>query len=475
MRLNSTMKAALAHLDGEAWLRFVMAILGLALAFVAALFSSIARNSGNGIATALFASTALLLAGMVGVVVVPHLARRAIASRVHDALDFEITREGVAYLGVVLVVAIAALNTTNNLLFIVLAAMLAAIVVSGFASAAMLRGLELDVASPEIAFAGKPLVTHIRLRNRRRVFPAFSVRVTSRINSKSEKKQGWEWQRSEFVFPRRSRWMRLPDYALRRKAQPPQLPPIFEHPVYFSFVPPETTLEAQVELTFSKRGRYSQDSFYLATRFPFSFLIRGRRVKLGRELVVYPTLLASDEFMQLFPQITGEQAAMVRGSGSELYRIREHTPQDPVRFVDWKAAAKTGSLKVREFAREDEHRLRIVFDNPAPRTVSPEAYEHGVSVAASLAWHLAAKGISLSFVAPSHDGVPGLYDFLLYLALVQPAAGESVLDTLPASDDYNIIITGRHRDSIPTSWSNSSYVIHLEDCLDRIGLTKLGN
>ena len=462
MRFPVAFKSVLANIDGEAWLRFVIAVLGLALAFVAAILSTIARESGNSAATALFASTALLLAGMVAVVVVPYLAKRVVGSRVHDALDFEITREGMAYLGVALVIGIAALNTTNNLLFIVLAAMLAAMVVSGFASAAMLRRLELDVSVPEIAFAGKAITAHVRLHNSRSVVPAFSVRVTSRIRKNKKQKPGWEWQKTEFVFPRKNPSVRVPDYTLRRKAQPQQSPPVFENPVYFTFVPPGATLDAQIELKFPRRGRYSQDSFYLATRFPFSFLIKSRRIKLGRELLVYPALLESQDFLELLPMITGEYATLVRGRGSELYRIREYTPQDPARFVDWKAAAKTGSLKVREFAREDERRLRIIFDNPAPETVSSEAYEKGISVAASLAWHFSGEGVDVSYAAPFYEGQPHLYDFLGYLALVQPAEGESVLDSLPASSDYNVIITSRKKGSIPTALWESSYVIYME-------------
>lgn len=462
MRYSGTLKSAFNQIDAEAWLRFVIALLGLALAFIAALLSTIARESGNIAATVLFASTALLLAGMVGVVVVPYLAKRVAAGRVRDALDFEITREGMAYLGVALIIGIAALNTTNNLLFIVLAAMLAAMVVSGFASAAILRRLELDVSLPEIAFAGKPISAHVRLHNSRRAVPAFSIRVTSRIKKK-KKKAEWEWQKTEFVFPRKNQWVRLPDYALRRKAEPETLPPILENPIYFTFLPPQAALDAQVDLTFSRRGRYGQDSFHLATRFPFSFLIKSRRVKLKRELLVYPALLETEEFQNLIPMITGEYATMLRGRGSELYSIREHTPQDSARSIDWKAAAKTGTLKVREYARDDERRLRIVFDNPAPGTVSAGAYEHAVSVAASLAWNLDGQGIDLSYSAPSYDGEPSLHDFLMYLALIQPAHGESILESLSGSSDYNVIITGRKTGSIPAIVAGNSYIISMED------------
>ena len=457
MRIPNVLRSIVASVDGEAWLRFGIAVVGLALAFFAALLSTLARESGNLAATTLFASTALLLAGSVGLTTVPYLTRRVAGGRLRNAFNYEITREGVAYLGVALVIGIAALNTNNNLLFIVLAAMLAAIAVSGFASASVLRGLRLDVVMPENAFAGRPVLARIKLLNPRRWIPAFSINLAARP-AKKKRKRRWEWQKTQFSF---RTWVRLPDYVLRRKP-PAALPPqLFDKPVYFTFVPARTTAEAQVELMFPRRGRYSQDEFILATRFPFSFLTKSRKIKLSRELVVYPALLESDDFLDVLPMVTGEFASFMRGRGTELYLIREHTPEDPVRFVDWKASAKTGALKVREFTREDERRLRIVFDNPAPEAVSSSAYELAVSMAASLAGHFAGENIELSYAAFGYRGGPDLHDFWNYLALVQPVQGESVLDSLPVSDDYNIVITARRPGSIPTALWSSSYVIYM--------------
>src|SRR5438445_293109 len=130
--MRDYLKSALANVDREAWQRFFRAVAGLALAFTAAVFSSVARERGNLVATAVFATSALVLAGVVGLLTVPFLARRVAAARMKDAFDYELTREGMAYLGVSLVIGVAALNTANNLLFIVLAAMLAAIVVSAW-------------------------------------------------------------------------------------------------------------------------------------------------------------------------------------------------------------------------------------------------------------------------------------------------------------------------------------------------------
>ncbi|MGZ4877201.1 MAG: hypothetical protein ACXVIO_03405, partial [Candidatus Angelobacter sp.] len=170
--MREYLKSAWESVDREAWQRFFMAVAGLGLAFAAAVFSSVARERGNTLATAIFAISALFLALIVGLLTVPFLARRVAAARMKDAFDYELTREGMAYLGVSLVIGIAALNTANNLLFIVLAAMLAAIVVSGIASAAVLRRLELDVIVPKNAFAKLPVQLRVNLINPRLWMPA---------------------------------------------------------------------------------------------------------------------------------------------------------------------------------------------------------------------------------------------------------------------------------------------------------------
>ena len=56
-----------------------------------------------------------------------------------------------------------------------------------------------------------------------------------------------------------------------------------------------------------------------------------------------------DELFDILPRVRGEWESFLRGRGAELYRIREYMPEDSARHVDWKATAKSGSLKVREF------------------------------------------------------------------------------------------------------------------------------
>jgi hypothetical protein len=163
------------------------------------------------------------------------------------------------------------------------------------------------------------------------------------------------------------------------------------------------------------------------------------------------------------PLITGEFETFVRGRGYDLYRIRDYMPEDSARHVDWKATAKSGSLKVREFTREDERKLRIVFDNPAPQRLSNATYERAVALAASLAWHFNSEDAELSFAASGYHAPGDVYSFLAYLATIQPKAGTSIVEELRPSEEYNIIVTARPRGTIPTAVWSCSYLLFLED------------
>jgi uncharacterized protein (DUF58 family) len=461
---------ALARLEhADLWLKFLLALVGLALAFAAALFSTVSRESGNIWATLVLASAALILATLVGLTTVPHLARRVVVTRLRDAVDYEVTRAGIVYVLGTLLIGIAALNTGNNLLYIIVAAMLAAILVSGIVSAVVLRDLQLDVRLPEHVFASRPVLGRILLHNPRRWFPSFSIHVVASKKKKSVTK--WLWEPAIFGFPPKrppeQQWVRLPDRRVRRILHDGTAVGIFDGSAYFPYVAPQTELSADLELRFQRRGRYSENSFGLATRFPFAFLTKTRRVPLNRTMLVYPAVQPTDEFLDVLPMITGEVESFVRGRGYDLYRIREYMPEDSARHVDWKATAKSGSLKVREFSREDERKLRLVFDNPGPGALTADSYERAIALAASLGWHFANEDADLSFVAQGYKGEPDIYKFLAYLALLDPQAGNSIIDTLPVTGDYNIVLTCRPRGSVPTALWNRSYMIFLGEDIAR--------
>jgi uncharacterized protein (DUF58 family) len=467
----------------DVWVKFLLALVGLGLAFGAALLSTASGEAGNLWASVILASLALLMAAFVGLVTVPYLARRVALERLRQTFHYEVTKAGVVYVLVTLVIGIAALNTGNNLLYIVVAAMLAAILVSGVVSALVLRGLELEVRLPEHVFAGRAVVGRIVLRNPRRFLPSFSIRVVPARKEKQIKiRKRWKWERTTFVFPLNrapgNQWVRLRDWRVRRVEVAPPVPGIFDGMIYFPYLPPKSDLTADLELRFERRGRYRESSFGVATRFPFAFLTKTRDVALEREILVYPAVEPPDEMFEILPLVRGEWESFVRGRGSDLYRIREYMPEDSARHVDWKATAKSGSLKVREFSREDERKLCIVFDNPAAGLISSQAYERAVNLAASLAWHFSSQDAEVSFVVPGCGRGADLHEFLARLAVIEPQSNpqlgqgpkagmlrevlrEDVLREidLGSRGEYNIVLTARPRGSLPTALWNCSYFV----------------
>ena len=467
--------------SAEVWVKFLLALVGLGLAFGAALFSTVSRDAGNVWATVILASTSLVLATLVGLVTVPYLARRVAVERLRETFDYDVTRAGIAYALVTLVIGIAALNTGNNLLYIIVAAMLAAILVSGVVSAWVLRWLELDVRLPEHLFAGRAVHGRIVLRNPRKFLPSFSIRVVSTRKKRKKAMKQWQWEATTFAFPFNrpadQQWLRLPDRRLRRVTVLPPPPGIFQGMAYFPFIPPQAELSADLALKFDQRGRYREDSFGLATRFPFAFLTKTRHVSLPREVLVYPRIEPTESIAEILPRVRGEWESFVRGRGADLYRIREYMHEDSARHVDWKATAKSGSLKVREFAREDERKVCIAFDNPEPGLLSERAYERAVDLTASLAWHFSTQEAEVSYVAPGRPRTRDLHEFLAWLAVIEPgvsspqsaggktgSTGDSLREMgLGTADDYNIVITGRSRGNLPAALQHSSYFVCLQD------------
>jgi uncharacterized protein (DUF58 family) len=425
--------------DRPGWRNFAAAIGTLTLALLLALYSAAMAESGRTIFAALSAVLALALAAWVAVAIVPRMARRTSLRWLLYQIDYRLTREGIIYLAAVFVVALASVNTGNNLLFMILACLLAGILISGILSRVVLTGLDLQIALPEHVFAEQPILANVEVHNEKNMMPSFSLRVVGMDDDDAQ---------------------------------------ILTRPVYFPYISRESSARQNVELVFPRRGIYRQNAFGIRTKFPFGFLEKTRRVDSEMELVVYPRIEPTGEFYEILPLLSGEIESMHRGRGYDLHSIRDYTTTDSVRFVDWKASAKSGALKVREFAREDERRLILALDPALPVAESEaeaakqnENFEHAVSLAACIAWHFFEARAVMQFSTPGMTTpmtAAGdiIYDVLRELAYIEPdreRSGAAFLESLvPLHESFKIVITSQPRGSIPTSLWSSSYFIFLD-------------
>jgi hypothetical protein len=415
----------------------------LAMALFLALYSGAAAEDGHLLIAGLSALSALALAGWVALTIVPALARRTPLSWLSYQIDYKVTREGLVYIAGMFVVGAAAVNTGNNLLFMVLACLLAGLLISGLLSRVVLGGVDVRLELPEHIFAQRTILAVAELDNTKQMAPSFSISLVSDDPSKDKK-----------------------------SAPANPLPQILERPVYFPHIPHRRTVRQNIELTFPRRGVYRQDALGLRTRFPFGFLQKTRRINSTMEAVVYPRIQPTEEFYEILPLVSGELESYQRGRGNDLYAIRDYQFNDSALHVDWKASARTGALQVKEYAREDERRVMLVFDPYiGPQGIdgqSTEHFEQAVTLCAGLAWHFyeissVMEFRSAGFATPRMSAGEIIYDILRYLASVTPLKqqpGKSFLDTLSDTPDiFKIVLTSQPRGSIPASIWNTAYFI----------------
>src|SRR4029079_18959684 len=146
---------------------------------------------------------------------------------------------------------------------------------------------------------------------------------------------------------------------------------------YFVLVPARQSARKRIERPFDRRGRYPITGFRISTKFPACFFKKWRRIDATGEIIVYPKPKPLDDFYHALPMLAGRIQSHARGSGDDLYAIRRYQASDHMRYIDWKATAKSMAMMVREHMREDEWRLTIVFDTALPadldlRTIAPE-------------------------------------------------------------------------------------------------------
>jgi uncharacterized protein (DUF58 family) len=430
--------------DRPGWRLFAVSMATLAVAMVLALLSAAVAQEGRIALATVSAIGALGLAGWVAVRFVPALAKRTSLRWLAYQVDYKLTREGIVYLALILIVVLAAVNTGNNLLFLILGCLLAGILISGVLSRAVLTGIDFRIDLPEHIFAEQPLLATVEVRNDKEMWPSLSLRVVGEGSAK-------------------------------RAAE------ILARPVYFPYVPHRSSARQKVQLVFPRRGIYKQDAFGVRTKFPFGLFEKTRRVETPLEVVVYPHVEPAEQTYEILPLISGEMASHYRGRGNDLHAIREYVSTDSARFVDWKLSAKTGSLKVREYAREDERRLVIVLDPfiGEPHTelgkLAPDEhtarFERAVDLTASIAWHFQGMNAVMQFrtdkiATPMAPASEIIYDVLRELAFIEPNTSETggkFLDALAAETEvFKIIITRRAQRSVPSALWSSSYFIFFD-------------
>jgi uncharacterized protein (DUF58 family) len=177
--------------------------------------------------------------------------------------------------------------------------------------------------------------------------------------------------------------------------------------------------------------------------------------------------------LDVIPGIQGAIESLMKGRGQDLYALRDYQPNDSARHVHWKASARLGSLMVREFAREDDTRVVLVFDPHSEAAAGAavkekERFEGAVSLCAAIAWNFYERGALLQFQCggagvPQAPAEENIFAVLRHLAMVQavPLDAAPALSTVQTADPgaFQIVVTSQARGSMPAEVWNFSYVV----------------
>ena len=393
---------------GEGNLRkIIVPTLYLAISLLLALLSSYARSSGQFNAAGVLAVIALILAVVVSLTLVPRLWKRVQQDYLHSIRYFRFTRRGSIFTLSVLCIAFASFNTGNNLLILVLSMLLSSMIVSGMVANAVLRRLKVSINLPKNIHAGQRVVLFLTLENLKKWFPSFALRLQGGFESPSGKR-GSDSEMQERAFP---------------------------------FIPPGEKLRIRLEWQFPRRGLYRVDGFYVRTSFPFGFFVRGRKLEVQGGVVVFPALIDLGPVRHAFPHLLeGQVEANEKGIGSSLYNVRPYRSGDRARFVHWKASAKMNRLMVKDFAREEDRPLNVVFSTylPDPGRQALQRFESAVSLVASLAEFYHIRGHRFTLLCGdfevSINGHQRDYETLMqFLAQVEPSSQPKVPLRIPQS------------------------------------------
>ncbi|WP_096999563.1 DUF58 domain-containing protein [Persephonella hydrogeniphila] len=187
--------------------------------------------------------------------------------------------------------------------------------ISGFFGKRNLSNLDLEIDMPEEIFAGVEFPVRVVLKNKKRFLPSFLVI--------------FHFYDKKYIVP---------------------------------YIDPKGSYTFHINYLYRKRGKYTTDSFGICSVFPFNFFVRCIVYQKKIPVIVYPYPRKMENLYNSSGpgRRDGHYSTQKSGSQGDIVSIRNYSPGDPVKFIHWKASARTGELKVKEM--EDLSSKPVIID-----------------------------------------------------------------------------------------------------------------
>ena len=288
-----------------------------------------------------------LVIGTINLFLGSHIVR--VLQRVGMRSRVLLPREGIVYLGVMLMLAVAALLGHSNMLLLVFGMMAGPFVLNGWVVISMLQKVTVVREAPLSATAGEIFSVQLTLKNAKRVLSSRLIEVRDVVEGN----------------------------RLREEAE-----------VTFVRVPPHSSRTGSYQLQISDRGVYRFGPIRISSRFPLGIGERGTTLNDRTELMVHPAIgRLHPQWMRRerdLAESTNRTNARMGVFDDEFHRIREYRTGDNPRAIHWRSSARRGQLMMREYEQKRESGLVILLDLFDPSGKTSSILELAISFAATL-------------------------------------------------------------------------------------------
>lgn len=142
----------------------------------------------------------------------------------------------------------------------------------------------------------------------------------------------------------------------------------------------------------TRRGRFVPRQLVVRTIGPLGLAARQRARSLPGEIQVHPPFRSKQEAELKINKArlleVGLRSAQGRGAGTEFEQLRDYSPDDEFRRIDWSATARAGKAIVRTYRAERNQTVMVLLDTGrlmAARVGDVARVEHAMDAALLLA------------------------------------------------------------------------------------------
>lgn len=172
-------------------------------------------------------------------------------------------------------------------------------------------------------------------------------------------------------------------------------------------LPPLAKVTFRRQVTGRRRGAFTFDTVYVEARSILGLWHRHFKIPVTNQINVYPDMQQLSEYAVLARtdrlSLIGVRRTRHVGQDSDFERLRDYTPDDNFRHIDWRTTARRNKLTVRQFQSDQSQRIIFLLDCGRMMT-----NERG---GASLLDHSLNAALMLSYVALQQGDSVGMLCF----------------------------------------------------------------